>query len=83
MPDWAGLGKVLILSGLALVVSGLLLVGLGTLPGEGAGWGWLGRLPGDVLIKKDNVTFYFPLATSLLISLLLTVLFYFFSKGSS
>lgn len=83
MPEWAGLGKVLILSGLALVVGGLLLVGLGKLPGEGSGWGWLGRLPGDVLIKKGNVTFYFPLATSLLISLLLTVLFYFFSKGSS
>ncbi|MBI5855170.1 MAG: DUF2905 domain-containing protein [Nitrospirae bacterium] len=83
MPEWAGLGKVLILWGLVLVVGGLLLVGLGKLPGEGAGWGWLGRLPGDVLIKKDNVTFYFPLATSLLISLLLTVLFYFFSKGSS
>ncbi|TKB76688.1 MAG: DUF2905 domain-containing protein [Nitrospira sp.] len=83
MPEWGGLGKVLILSGLALVAVGLLCVGLGTLPGGGAGWGWLGRLPGDVLIKNDNVTFYFPLTTSLLISLLLTMLFYVFSKGSS
>jgi hypothetical protein len=40
---------------------------------------WLGRLPGDILIKKRHVTLYFPLATSLVISLVLTLLF-FFSK---
>lgn len=83
MSEWAGFGKVLLISGLALVLCGLLLIGIGKLPGEGNGLGWLGRLPGDFLIKREHVTFYFPLATSLLISLLLTLLFYLFSKGSS
>ncbi len=41
---------------------------------------FLGKLPGDILIKKENFTFYFPLATSLLLSLLLTLFFYLFRK---
>ncbi len=83
MPEWTGFGKLLLVSGLVLVVCGLLLIGLGKLPAGGSGLGWIGRLPGDFLFKSERVTFYFPLATSLLISLLLTLLFSFFSKGSS
>ncbi len=83
MPEWSGFGKVLLISGLIMALCGLLLMGLGKLPGEGTGLGWLGRLPGDILIKREQVTFYFPLATGLLLSVILTLLFYLFSKGSS
>ncbi|MFH1783124.1 MAG: DUF2905 domain-containing protein [Candidatus Omnitrophota bacterium] len=41
---------------------------------------WLGRLPGDILIKKDNFTFYFPLTTSILISVILTLIFIFIGR---
>jgi hypothetical protein len=84
MPEWTGFGKVLLVSGLTLALCGLLLIGLGKWSETGgSGLGWIGRLPGDILYKSERITFYFPLATSLLISLLLTLLFYLFSKGSS
>ena len=41
---------------------------------------WLGRLPGDILIRKKNFTFYFPLATSIILSIILTVLINLFRK---
>ncbi|MDQ7038107.1 MAG: DUF2905 domain-containing protein [Aquificota bacterium] len=62
------LGKVLILFGTVLVVLGLALMFAERLPLG------LGRLPGDIVIKKDNFTFYFPVVTSLIISLVLTLL---------
>jgi hypothetical protein len=71
------LGKVLLVFGLLLVVVGLLLVALGNFSGRGT---WIGRLPGDILIQRGNWTFYFPLATSLLVSVLLTLLFSFFNR---
>ena len=83
MPEWTGIGKILLLTGMVLVLCGLLFLGLGKLPEGASGLGWLGRLPGDFLYKSERVTLYFPLATSLLISLLLTLFFYLFSKGSS
>jgi hypothetical protein len=61
------LGKVLIIAGLAVVILGVLLVIGPKIPG-------IGRLPGDILIRRENVTFYFPVVTSLLISLVLTIL---------
>ncbi len=39
-----------------------------------------GRLPGDIVIKKDNFTFYFPLASSIILSIILTVIFYFLGR---
>ncbi|NJD56912.1 MAG: DUF2905 domain-containing protein [Nitrospirae bacterium] len=63
------IGKLLILLGIVLAVIGGLILLAGRLP-------WLGRLPGDILIQKKNVTFYFPLATSVLISIVLTLLFW-------
>ena len=65
--ELSGLGRLLIFLGLALAAVGLLLVLVGRVPG-------IGRLPGDILIQRGNFTFYFPLATSLLISLLLTLI---------
>ena len=69
----AGLGKILIYLGLVLVVIGVVLVLAGRLP-------WLGRLPGDISIERDNFTFYFPLATSILISLILSLVLYFLRR---
>ncbi|GBD11755.1 hypothetical protein HRbin23_01432 [bacterium HR23] len=67
MPSLEPLARLLLLTGvLLLVVGGLLfLASKGGLP-------LIGRLPGDILVQKGKVTFYFPLATSLLLSLLLT-----------
>lgn len=80
MPDFSGLGKLIIVMGVGLVVLGLLISLLGKLPSEGNGLGWLGRLPGDLFIKRDRFTFYFPLTTSLIISLVGSLLLYFFMK---
>jgi hypothetical protein len=68
-----GLGKSLIVIGLLIAAIGLLLTLAGKIP-------WLGRLPGDIFIKKDNFTFYFPLATSILISLILSLLLWLFRR---
>ena len=68
------LGKLLIVLGGALILGGiaLLLVGRLHLP--------LGRLPGDIIYRGKNTTFYFPLATSILLSVLLTLVFYVIGK---
>ncbi len=63
------MGKFLIALGVIVIAVGGLLLLSGKVP-------WLGRLPGDLLIQKKNFTFYFPLATSLLLSLLLTLIFW-------
>ena len=73
MADLGGLGRLLILAGLALAGLGLLLVFAGRLP-------FLGRLPGDIVVKGDNWTVYIPLATMLLLSLLLTLVLNFFAR---
>ena len=62
------LGKLLIVFGVVLAVLGGLLLLVGKLP-------LLGRLPGDIVIRRDNWSFYFPLTTSIVISVLLTLLF--------
>ena len=66
MSDLAGLGRLLILAGLGLAAVGVVLVFAGRLP-------FLGRLPGDIVIQRDSWTLYFPLATMLLLSLVLTL----------
>jgi hypothetical protein len=60
-------GRLLIVLGLLIALVGVALVLIGRVP-------WLGRLPGDILIRRGNWTFYFPLATSLLLSVVLTLL---------
>ena len=62
------IGRLLIIFGVITMLLGVLLIFAGKLP-------WFGRLPGDIVIERKNFTFYFPLATSILISLLLTLLF--------
>jgi len=68
------LGKLLILLGGALILGGivLLLVGRLHLP--------LGRLPGDIVYRGKHTTFYFPIATSILLSVLLTLVLYVIGK---
>lgn len=67
MGDFSWLGKMLISLGAFLLFLGVLVLLFGKISG-------MGRLPGDIFIKRENFTFYFPLATSILLSVLLTVL---------
>lgn len=65
----APLGKLLIVIGIIIAAVGMVLTFAGKIP-------WLGRLPGDIFIKRDNFTFYFPLATSILLSIIISLLFW-------
>ncbi|MBM4132235.1 MAG: DUF2905 domain-containing protein [Nitrospira sp.] len=82
MQEWNGLGKWLLVAGGLLALLGAFLLVLGKWSTEGSpGWlSWVGKLPGDILIKRGHVTFYFPLATSLLLSLLVSLVLYLLSK---
>lgn len=66
MPTLESFGKLLLIGGGLIAGVGLLILIFGRLG--------LGRLPGDIFIQRDNFTFYFPLATMILISILLTLL---------
>ncbi len=68
------LGKGLLLFGLVLVGLGLLLTLGSKLPGR------LGRLPGDIILRRESFTFYFPLVTCLLVSVILSLLLWLFSR---
>ncbi|AKP47947.1 MULTISPECIES: DUF2905 domain-containing protein [Bacillus] len=65
----SGLGKTLMIVGGIVFLVGFLMQFIK-----------IGRLPGDILIKKGNMTFYFPIATSILLSVLLSAIFYFLSR---
>ncbi len=80
MPEWADVGRILLVFGGLLAVAGLVLILVDKLTGTGGGLGWFGKLPGDLLIKRDHFTLYIPLATSLLISILVSVVFYLLSR---
>jgi hypothetical protein len=62
-----GLGRPLIILGLMLVAAGLVLSIAPRIP-------WLGRLPGDITIKREHFSFYFPLATCILISAVVSLI---------
>ena len=62
-----GFGKLLIVAGVVLIAVGLLFQLGARLP-------WLGRLPGDILVRREGFSFYFPLTTCILISVALTLL---------
>lgn len=67
------IGKFLILLGIIIIVLGLLLSFTGKLT-------FIGKLPGDIVIKKKNFVFYFPLGTSILLSIILSLILYLLSK---
>jgi len=68
------LGKLIVVLGAVLVAVGLLLMLVGRTHPH------IGRLPGDILYRRGNFTFYFPLTTSIVLSIVLTLVFYFLSR---
>ncbi len=70
------IGKVLIIAGISFIIIGILLTQFDKIP-------LIGKMPGDILVKKKNFTFYFPLATSIVISIVLTLIFYLINKFRS
>ncbi len=73
MMEFTNVGKLLILVGGILIIVGAVLMLAGKIP-------WLGRLPGDIYIQRPNFTFYFPLTTSILISIVLSLVLYWLSR---
>ncbi len=67
------IGRILIILGAVLIVAGLVVLGIQKLP-------FLGKLPGDILVKRERFTFYFPLATSIIISILVSLILYLIGK---
>ena len=70
MPDFA---RTLIYLGVLLVIVGVILSLAGRLP-------WLGNLPGDITVQRGRFTFYFPITTCVLLSLLISLVLYFFRR---
>ena len=67
------IGKTIIIFGIILIGLGVLLTFVNKIP-------FLGKLPGDILIQKKNFSFYFPLTTSILISIILSLIFWLWSR---
>ena len=79
MAEWSGVGKLLIGIGLAVAAVGGLFLLADRIPGVSHLFGWMGKLPGDLFIKRDNFTLFLPLGTSILFSILLSLVFYLLS----
>ena len=73
MFDFSNLGRILLVIGLVIAGIGLVLIFAGKIP-------WFGRLPGDFFWRGKNVSLYFPLATSILVSLVLTLILWFIHR---
>jgi uncharacterized membrane protein len=66
-------GRLLLIAGAVLVLAGLVMTLLGRMG--------IGKLPGDILIRRENFTFYFPIVTSIVLSVLLSLLVWLFRRG--
>ena len=73
--DTSSIGRLLIVAGVVLLVFGVIFVAGGKF-----GFFGLGRLPGDIRIERQNVQIYFPIVTSIVISIVLTAIFYIVSR---
>jgi hypothetical protein len=73
VPEFQQIGKLLIFAGVFIIVLGLLFFFGDKIP-------LLGKLPGDIYIQKKNFTFYFPIVTSLLLSLVISLIIYLLKK---
>lgn len=72
-PEFNPIGKFLIVLGALLAAVGVLILLVGKVP-------WIGKLPGDIYIHKKNFSFFFPLTTSILLSVILSLIVYFLSR---
>jgi len=81
MTEWGGggFGKLRIGRGVAVALVGGLLLLADRIPGVSHLLSWMGKLPGDVFIKRDNFSFFFPLGTSIVLSVVLSLVFYLLS----
>lgn len=74
MDTYQTAGRLLIYAGIALVIIGVVITyAKGSFP--------LGNLPGDFVVRRPNFTFYFPLATSIIVSVVLSLILYFFLRA--
>jgi hypothetical protein len=69
----AEMAKIMIFLGIILVVIGVLMLGIQK-------WSFSGKLLGDIVIKRDNVTFFFPVATSIVVSIIISLILYLINK---
>lgn len=69
----APIGKLLITFGVVLIVLGSVLMVFDKIP-------WLGRLPGDIYVKREHFSFYFPITTSIVLSIVLSIILFFFGR---
>ena len=69
----SGLGKILIYTGIFLIIAGLVIYFYPKIP-------FFGKLPGDIYIKRENFSFYFPIMTSVIVSIVLTAVIYLLSR---
>ncbi|MDP4224412.1 MAG: DUF2905 domain-containing protein [Bacteroidota bacterium] len=67
-------GRILIIAGILLIVAGIIVYFAGDK------FGWLGHLPGDIRIVRENVRFYFPITTMIIVSVVLSVILYLIRK---
>lgn len=68
-----GLGKSVIIAGIIITVLGIIIAFAGKIP-------WMSRLPGDIYIKRSNFTFYFPVVTCILLSIIISFIFWLLKK---
>ncbi|OGU60962.1 MAG: hypothetical protein A2V66_01545 [Ignavibacteria bacterium RBG_13_36_8] len=73
IPEFQSLGELLVITGILICVVGLVLIFFDKIP-------LLGKLPGDIIIKKKNFTIYFPIVTSIILSLIITLILYFLRR---
>jgi hypothetical protein len=71
--EFQHIGKILIITGIAVIILGIILFFIDKIP-------FVGKLPGDILVKGKNFTFYFPIATSIILSLLISLIIYLLRK---
>lgn len=73
MENISGLGKMIFIAGIIIAIVGLIIMFFNKVP-------FIGKMPGDIIIKKDNFTFYFPIVTSILLSIILSLIIYFLRR---
>ncbi|MDQ3534416.1 MAG: DUF2905 domain-containing protein [Bacteroidota bacterium] len=68
-----GIGRLIIIAGFLLIIIGLIIYFSDKLP-------FIGKMPGDILVKKKNFTFYFPIVTSIILSIVISLILYLINR---